>query len=278
MIGEIAANKGHINHNAAYSKAKRNKADDPVRVIGQYDNFWLVDTGKDPRGGKKWMFVLKGDVEEYVEPLTIVWPCDLHYVNPSSDSQGAWGWRKFDGKAIEFHRGVDIRDGSGSAEGKSVKAVAGGTVRVPEYDASGFGYHIIVEHDIPGKGKYNTLYAHMQEGSLAANGSIVDAGATIGKIGNTGNTSKKWNEDLKQYIGGHHLHFEFWRGTRDDRRNSVINPTNLYAHRDTRTTSTNPQPLFKKTGSTYAYNPSFDWNYSDNPLPTRYSHSTAYQN
>ncbi len=85
-----------------------------------------------------------------------------------------------------LHSGMDIAAPNGTA----IRAPAGGEVI---YDGwlRGYGRVIVLDH---GRG-YSTLYAHLSS-SLVKEGQVVKAGATIGKVGKTGNTT------------GYHLHFE----------------------------------------------------------------------
>ena len=85
-----------------------------------------------------------------------------------------------------LHSGIDIA----AANGTPVKAPAAGEVI---YDGwlRGYGRVVVLDH---GKG-YSTLYAHLSA-SLVKEGQVVKSGATIAKVGKTGNTT------------GYHLHFE----------------------------------------------------------------------
>ena len=85
-----------------------------------------------------------------------------------------------------LHSGIDIAAPNGTA----VKAPAAGEVI---YDGwlRGYGRVVVLDH---GRG-YSTLYAHLSA-SLVKEGQVVKSGATIAKVGKTGNTT------------GYHLHFE----------------------------------------------------------------------
>ena len=85
-----------------------------------------------------------------------------------------------------LHSGIDIA----APNGTPVKAPAGGEVI---YDGwlRGYGRVVVLDH---GRG-YSTLYAHLSS-SLVKEGQVVKEGATIAKVGKTGNTT------------GYHLHFE----------------------------------------------------------------------
>ncbi len=85
-----------------------------------------------------------------------------------------------------LHSGIDIA----APNGTPIKAPAGGEVI---YDGwlRGYGRVIVLDH---GRG-YSTLYAHLAS-SLVKEGQVVNSGATIARVGKTGNTT------------GYHLHFE----------------------------------------------------------------------
>ena len=85
-----------------------------------------------------------------------------------------------------LHSGIDIAAPNGTA----IKAPAAGEVI---YDGwlRGYGRVVVLDH---GRG-FSTLYAHLSA-SLVKEGQVVKSGATIAKVGKTGNTT------------GYHLHFE----------------------------------------------------------------------
>lgn len=88
-----------------------------------------------------------------------------------------------------LHSGIDIAAPNGTA----IKAPAAGEVI---YDGwlRGYGRVVVLDH---GRG-FSTLYAHLSA-SLVKEGQVVKNGATIAKVGKTGNTT------------GYHLHFEVRR-------------------------------------------------------------------
>jgi len=84
------------------------------------------------------------------------------------------------------HEGIDIA----APLGTPYYAVADGVViwssdQRRSGGPSAYGWHLILDH---GNG-YTTLYAHAQAGSLAAVGTVLLAGDTVGISGNTGNSS-----------------------------------------------------------------------------------------
>ena len=85
-----------------------------------------------------------------------------------------------------LHSGIDVA----SPHGTPVKTAAPGEVIYNGW-LRGYGRVVVVDH---GRG-YSTLYAHLSA-SLVREGQEVKAGATIARVGRTGNTT------------GYHLHFE----------------------------------------------------------------------
>jgi murein DD-endopeptidase MepM/ murein hydrolase activator NlpD len=95
------------------------------------------------------------------------------------------------GGCSSYHEGVDFIPGVGTPIG----AIADGTVTYAGYD-SGFGYHVIVDHNINGQ-KVQSLYAHMLAGSIRVSvGQQVTVTQELGQVGNTGHST------------GAHLHLE----------------------------------------------------------------------
>ncbi len=116
-----------------------------------------------------------------------------------------FGWRT----EKYFHSGIDL----GVVSGTSVYAVNDGTVVRADYDQSGFGNVVIIEHKFNGE-KYYSLYGHLKCGGIAVkNGQNVKAGDIIGYSGG--------NDDCKGTSTGAHLHFEIRKGS-----NSVQNSIN----------------------------------------------------
>ena len=85
-----------------------------------------------------------------------------------------------------LHSGIDVA----APNGTPVKTAAPGEVIYNGW-LRGYGRVVVVDH---GRG-YSTLYAHLSA-SLVREGQEVKAGATIARVGRTGNTT------------GYHLHFE----------------------------------------------------------------------
>ncbi|MCQ1999752.1 M23 family metallopeptidase [Arthrobacter zhaoxinii] len=93
--------------------------------------------------------------------------------------------------ALEFHTGTDF----GAVTGTPVKAMLGGTVTEAGWHTTGGGgLRVVVDH---GDG-VQTTYNHLNSIDVSV-GQAVDAGAVVGGIGSTGNST------------GPHLHFEVLR-------------------------------------------------------------------
>ena len=93
------------------------------------------------------------------------------------------------------HMGLDFTPG----EGAPIYAIATGTVTTHDDDYGGYGNHVIISHgNLLGDGnQIDSLYAHMQHGSVAWNvGDPIEVGEFIGTVGMTGTAT------------GNHLHFE----------------------------------------------------------------------
>lgn len=133
---------------------------------------------------------LSEPVEEIVKVGTLesgkgtgefIWPVPAAN-NISSLFEYRWG---------SFHAGIDIADvGIYRAD---IVASDTGTVTFSDWDSSGYGYMVIVDH---GNG-YNTMYAHCDE-LYVSEGDIVNQGDVLAAVGCTG------------YSTGDHLHFEIW--------------------------------------------------------------------
>ncbi|MFC5126855.1 M23 family metallopeptidase [Pseudoclavibacter helvolus] len=90
------------------------------------------------------------------------------------------------------HRGCDFT----LPQGTPIPSAGNGTVTFSGGNAAtGFGYHVIIDH---GKG-INTLYAHQDVPSPLVVGQRVIAGQAVGVVGTTGTST------------GFHLHFEVHR-------------------------------------------------------------------
>lgn len=86
-----------------------------------------------------------------------------------------------------YHPAVDIAN----RDGGSILAADAGTVKVAGWSSSGYGNHVIIDHN----NGYTTLYAHLSSLAVQA-GQNVGRGAVLGQMGSTGRST------------GTHLHFE----------------------------------------------------------------------
>lgn len=72
--------------------------------------------------------------------------------------------------------------------------------RKPDGSVGGFGYHVIIRHQINGE-FYTSCYAHNVPNSLKVKkGQKVEAGTVLAKLGTSGDST------------GPHCHFEIWKG------------------------------------------------------------------
>lgn len=103
--------------------------------------------------------------------------------------RGEWPITQFYGERITsaFHTGLDY----GCPAGTHVLASADGTVMAAGWDATGYGFRVILKH---GDGRA-TLYAHLESISVSLHEKVLQ-GEEIGVSGSTGNST------------GPHLHFE----------------------------------------------------------------------
>jgi len=91
-----------------------------------------------------------------------------------------------------FHKALDFAPGAGTP----IQAIADGVVSTVNSISWELGVHVKIDHMVDGQ-KVSSLYAHMQEGTLAVGlGEAVTVGHIIGRVGNTGLSM------------GPHLHFE----------------------------------------------------------------------
>jgi RHS repeat-associated protein len=239
-----------------------------VKVVGESGNFFKIQHGGKEGYGTK-TYIEKVTSTTSSPPATnppttnppstttasVVWPLAAYH-GPSG-----WGWRLYG--TVKFHNGIDIGT---SGQMPKVLAIMAGKVHATGRFGD-LGYYIILEHTINNV-KYYSRYQHLSE-FLVAKGTTVDAGQAIAKVGGTGSTDESYYK---------HLHFEL---SKSDALGSAgaINLIAMYSDRDTRESNPgiNDQPLFVKSGSTYIHNANFAWNWSDNPLPAKYSHSTDYK-
>ena len=85
------------------------------------------------------------------------------------------------------HTGIDL----GAPSGTPIRAALDGMVQFVRYKATGYGYHLAIDHG----GGFVTLYAHCSK-ILVTEGQSITAGDIIAQVGSTGKST------------GPHLHFE----------------------------------------------------------------------
>lgn len=132
------------------------------------------------------------------------WPTNQGYTISSP-----YGWRvdPIDGSR-SLHTGLDI---AGTGLGSPVYASDNGTVIKSEYNGSGYGNYIVINHN----NGYYTSYAHMNQ-RISNVGDVVAKGQVIGYVGQTGRAT------------GPHLHYEAWYGGAPFAGGSRFNPFELY--------------------------------------------------
>ncbi|HRH47982.1 MAG TPA: M23 family metallopeptidase [Panacibacter sp.] len=94
-------------------------------------------------------------------------------------------------KVTKFHAGLDFT----APQGTPIYATADGVVKEADYNAGGFGNHVLISH---GYG-YETLYGHMYR-IKAKVGQKISRGEVIGYVGSTGKST------------GPHCHYEVHKG------------------------------------------------------------------
>lgn len=93
-----------------------------------------------------------------------------------------------------FHKGVDFVPGAGTP----IYAIADGVAVSAGYDDSGYGNHVVIQHDLGGV-NVKSNYAHMQmDSSPIVAGQQIKVGDFLGLVGDTG------------IAYGAHLHFEIY--------------------------------------------------------------------
>lgn len=112
----------------------------------------------------------------------------------SVTAAGSFVWPAF-GRITQpfrsYHRAIDIAN----KDGGTILAADAGKVIVAGWTNSGYGNHVIIDHE----NGYVTLYAHMSSLSVVS-GQKVGRGAVLGQMGSTGRST------------GTHLHFEIRSG------------------------------------------------------------------
>ena len=117
---------------------------------------------------------------------------------------------KYDLDATEFtavHPGLDLK----LAPGTPVGAIAGGRVHSVTNEG-GLGLHVMIEHRID-KETYYSIYGHFGAVSVQK-GQNVRPGATVGRVGMTGNTSAPHlHLQVDRGQAGESSHKPYWPGS-----------------------------------------------------------------
>ena len=109
----------------------------------------------------------------------VQWP-----VPAGTPISSGFGIRECDGCATD-HKGTDFNPGGGYP----IQVIADGTVVSAGWDSTGYGYMVVVQHNIDGQ-NVQSLYAHMLDGSIAvAPGQQVKRGEVLGLVGSTGEST-----------------------------------------------------------------------------------------
>lgn len=142
--------------------------------------------------------------EEYTA-FSPVWPCES--ANYISTMYRYWngGNPKSHGVRSNKYNAFDIA----GSKGDTIYAIESGTVVEKDYQKSGFGYYVVIEHD----NGLRSLYGHLKSEAVVNKGDAVSRQQVIGYMGSTGNSS------------GNHLHFEMYN---PDDTSEVINPWTTY--------------------------------------------------
>ncbi len=82
--------------------------------------------------------------------------CEISNPLPEGDVSSIYSWRNLNGVA-NAHKGIDLT----ASKGTEVKAAATGKVVEVNYDETGYGYYIIIDHEEYENYNYKTVYAHM---------------------------------------------------------------------------------------------------------------------
>lgn len=115
-----------------------------------------------------------------------------------------------------YHTGVDVEYADVSAD-VPVKAIADGVVERSS-TISGYGGVVVMRHTIDGQDRL-ALYGHLEPQSMVKNNTRVQAGETIGRLGD--DKSSETDGERK------HLHFAILQGTTVDLRGYVTNQSEL---------------------------------------------------
>jgi lipoprotein NlpD len=113
--------------------------------------------------------------------------------SPANAAVRAWSWpasgRVIRGFDANLHKGINIA----GKRGDPVRAAAGGRVVYAGSGIAGYGLLLIVRHN----DEYLSAYGHNDE-VLVAEGSVVRAGQTIARFGNSGTDTVKLHFEIRR--------------------------------------------------------------------------------
>ncbi len=122
--------------------------------------------------------------------MTTANPFNVYNPGPAFGIGSPWGWRTRN-NIREKHPGQDFP----ALQGTAIPAAADGVV-IWNKTLGGYGNCVVIKHTSLNGPVFYTLYAHLDQPPTLALGSPIKAGATVGLVGNTGQSN------------GFHLHFE----------------------------------------------------------------------
>lgn len=187
-LGEMLAERGGERFYKVGPGPKWSNADKNATAAFQRAQGWRGAAADGIPGPVTWDFLVNNKGKDIpaaskspAPPSAAGWSHPVPGHSPSQAFRNPGG-----GYTLGYHTGVDFSAPSGAL----VKAPTSGVV-VASDTSSAYGINVQIRH---GDGKH-TLYAHLSSKSVSV-GQSVSAGQTIGRVGNTGNSS------------GPHLHME----------------------------------------------------------------------
>jgi murein DD-endopeptidase MepM/ murein hydrolase activator NlpD len=213
-----------------------------VEISAKYGDDWLYL--KNP-SSNQW-----GYIRTAKATAQFIWPLQNSSGNPSNFTiTSNYGFRIYGGNE-RTHKGTDIS----AAEGTTVVAIAAGTVSDYGYDSE-MGHYVRVTH----ANGYVSHYQHLKTGTKLTGGTV----SQKQKIAETGDSGSP---------GSYHLHINLYKGSVANA--NLINVLEGYNDDDIRGPLARkqrvPQPFYKKSGSAYIFNTSYNlsqrdayWNGSD---------------
>jgi len=176
-----------------------------VEISGRYSNGWLYL--EYPKSSGLWGYVQANKLAPLmpVSGASFKSPYDFPNYNDGSGP----------------HYGTDMGQNQNAPNGSTVRAVASGTVVAIQRLSDGYGYNVQI-HSVINNVTYLIIYAHMQVSGFApglstsGSGSKIHAGQTLGKVGDTGNSTAP------------HLHFEIRKPPYVTKSADCLSPKSFY--------------------------------------------------